>query len=86
MKTSQYAAGTGRLLELVPVWSFKIKTEITATHIQGQTLLHANEFQKARREEKRENDDDMKDSITDHFILRSIKSTEHEIMQILLSG
>ena len=28
----------------------------------------------------------MKDSFTNHFILRSIKTSEHEIMQILLSG
>lgn len=34
---------------------------------------------------KKENND-MKDSFTNHFILQSIKTTEHEIMQILLSG
>lgn len=28
----------------------------------------------------------IKDSFTNHFILRSIQTTEHEIMQILLSG
>lgn len=35
---------------------------------------------------EKENNNDMKDSFTNHFILQSIKTTEHEIMQILLSG
>lgn len=35
---------------------------------------------------KRKITNNMKDSFTNHFILRSIKTTEHEIMQILLSG
>lgn len=83
-----FAGNTSRISELgrtrmccvSHVSGSKPRTQ-THTHIQGQTLLPENEFPK-----KEENNDDMKDSFTNHFILRSIRTTEHEIMRILLSG
>lgn len=63
-----------------PVLSFEIKTNFTEAY--PRTNPSPNKLQKASSEE----DNDLKDSCTHHFILRSVDSTEHEITQNLLSG